>query len=248
MQGMDTVALSFMNVDRVREWSATPVPKPVVRFSDRVEVRRDFGSSARPLEAGAESFADEYPFNSWDGRVTSVDDIRELLLTYRMLLDTYAKRTPSAQRLALLDDARPAGNGSLHVTLVGVMADYAKGPRDGRVSRICLCAPSTVAEPGAPWRRVDSHLWLLARDMRQPRPDARRLLVGESVVVDAEVRAYTDRHGNRRLGVGAWTPTHAVLPYYQCYRDGRVRYRNADVSRTVDYELVHMDGSRPRVA
>lgn len=119
-----------------------------------------------------------------------------------------------------------------------------------QLTRLCLDAPISAGGEHPDVEMVDSHLWLdsskLVRFEGGVGPKA--LHIGEYVTVDAHLRAYRDRHGNRRLGVDLWQPVESSVEYTLTDADGRDRQMHVPSHLVKRMRVVKLDDDEPRWA
>lgn len=187
---------------------------------------------------GDEDFRVKPPIIATRHRVNTVEDAIRLQLINRALADRFAKYTPSSRRLAMLDQHTFCdGTGAKCAYISGLVTGFSTSA-NGRLSRICLLSPTVNQNVGGiPVRAFDSHIWLMSGDMdacgdygdvesddpvgHNRMPDhSGELHIGDTLCIAARLRAYTDKHGRRRLGVGEWTPLIAACLYLLRRRDG----------------------------
>lgn len=194
-----------------------------------------------PLAEGEERVVDggtrtdrSLMLSAMEGRVRDAGGARRVQWLSHRLSERYAAYTPRNRRMALLDRAVTGAGGLKYVVLAGVVARFAGS--GGRVGRIMLMSP-TVAGPDdvgdVGSEVVDSHIWLMADDLSLAPVSGvadRGALegavhIGDVLYVDCALRAYSDKHGARRFGVGAWTPRACSLEYGVIGADGVIRRR-----------------------
>lgn len=137
-----------------------------------------------------------------------------------------------SERRNLLDLEHRTVDGVYRYTVEGVVADCEEtSVSNGYVSRLCLMFPHVVNADGS-LTLIDSHIWLatfvgntiIRPDRIEPHnstPD--RLFtvrLGDTLRVDAGLRAYTDKYGRHRFGLADWTPLDSRLRYLQLRSDG----------------------------
>ena len=139
-------------------------------------------------------------------RIQTKTQADELRLDYRRFFESYVERTDRSERRNLLDLE--------HRTVDGVYR-----------------YPHVVNADGS-LTLIDSHIWLatfvgntiIRPDRIEPHnstPD--RLFtvrLGDTLRVDAGLRAYTDKYGRHRFGLADWTPLDSRLRYLQLRSDG----------------------------
>lgn len=165
-------------------------------------------------------------------RIQTKTQADELRLDYRRFFESYVERTDRSERRNLLDLEHRTVDGVYRYTVEGVVADCEEtSVSNGYVSRLCLMFPHVVNADGS-LTLIDSHIWLatfvgntiIRPDRIEPHngtPD--RLFtvrLGDTLRVDAGLRAYTDKHGRHRFGLADWTPLDSRLRYLQLRSDG----------------------------
>ncbi|PWG66746.1 hypothetical protein [Bifidobacterium callitrichidarum] len=165
------------------------------------------------------------PLVTREWRIRDSDDVTTLQMEYRAMYERYACRTPYSQRLRMIEDNRYADRtGALCTYVIGTVCDYHE--HDGIITRICLMSPMVSRNFDFTYQQpIDSHLWLMIRDMRSgfdyANPDDRflntlhdeKLHIGDMINVAARIRSYRDSKGRLRLGVGEWNPMSAAMIY-----------------------------------
>lgn len=183
-------------------------------------------------------------------RVRTVGDAAWLRLEYEACM-TETTRVVSLDRKRALPAAAAVRNGQPIYRIYGIVTRAAFD--HGRLSRVMLSRPK-VCGPDATVTPLDTHFWLLVGRLR-PEPDRMEPLsglhgdrltvnLGDTLYVEAALRAYDDKRGRHRLGVDWWTPVRSQLEYFEIQRTRSV---NRVVPRNTcgQLALLHMatDGS-----
>lgn len=230
----------MMLVDPKRLLALAEEPAPRLGFRAAVQAKRLVDSpEGRPAAPRRVDARDAVIVPLMARRVRRADDAARLQASYVADQRRYAARNPGSQRLGLVDAAVPDGSGALTVTMTGVLADWHQHALNDQVDRVLLATPTAWREDGSPVV-VDSHVWLRADRLTGVESHPLVLHAGETILLVARLHAYRDAHGNRRLGLGEWTPTRAALRY-GLRVDGRVGARTVPPALVHRFELARID-------
>lgn len=182
------------------------------------------------------------------GRINSQQEAERLQYDYFKFYAQLASITERKTRYEFFDAPHDVDAGKIVYTMEGQVVDTRADFGD-RVSRICLLFPKVVG-PDGEQVPVDSHIWLLASGMRydsrivdthsKDDDEGLSIRIGETLKVQATIRAYEDKHGRHRFGIDIWRPLSSRLTYWQWYRDRRRVLRMVDKSVATSFEVVHV--------